>query len=429
MQDQKKILPTEGIYWESMDELVSICHPRWKSLSDDAKAKYKEIAKQSKGKENLHEKYDSRGRSLAFVEAEQRQRQTQLEQMNKRIKSIIDQAKDNLKTQKFFLIHINKLCRISEDKVLPCELALVEFDLANGIIGTLHTFIRPPNDEIPLGFGFEIQKNADERHGLTLEDDPMLIENSSDFQTIIDKIMLKINPGGVRQPVFPLYTLEEDEEMTKNIMVDLCTWAGLKNYPEFHVFHVHQLMFHLSQALLKSNNPERIKTESFAADLIASDIYSYTVGMGCPYHDKIDKPRFCSLNCAKRWAFLIMDHCCPVLNLEQKPDTHCHIEKPAYSRYDLPYKQEMLVQWRPSLEDDGTQTSTELDRDIFGAAKTRAAPAGFVAVDEALPNPKKMTTKEREEWTVNKIEKSFYNPMRRIFSKKFIIFPKKSPFS
>ena len=43
--------------------------------------------------------------------------------------------------------------------------------------------------------------------------------------------------------------------------------------------------------------------------------FSYTVGMACPYHDKIDKSRFCSMNCVKRWAFLIMDKMCPPLGI------------------------------------------------------------------------------------------------------------------
>lgn len=120
--------------------------------------------------------------------------------------------------------------------------------------------------------------------------------------------------------------------------------------------------------------------------------------MGCPYHDKIDKPRFCSLNCVKRWAYLIMDQCCPPLKIEQAAETHYHVERPFYLQRESKFKQEFHVEWTPVAGDDGTITSAEVDRDIFGAPKTRAAPAGFVAVrdEENIPNPKKMSTRERE---------------------------------
>ena len=39
MQDQKKILKVENIHWDTMDDLVAICHPRWKILGETEKAK------------------------------------------------------------------------------------------------------------------------------------------------------------------------------------------------------------------------------------------------------------------------------------------------------------------------------------------------------------------------------------------------------
>jgi len=39
MQDQKVVLKSQNVYWDSMDELVAICHPRWKDLPDQEKAK------------------------------------------------------------------------------------------------------------------------------------------------------------------------------------------------------------------------------------------------------------------------------------------------------------------------------------------------------------------------------------------------------
>ena len=68
----------------------------------------------------------------------------------------------------FFYPQVN-----DDEKFLPCEIALLQFNLQDGIIDTFHTFIKPPNEAIPLGYGYEISKNADDTHGITLDDDPM----------------------------------------------------------------------------------------------------------------------------------------------------------------------------------------------------------------------------------------------------------------
>ena len=57
-----------------------------------------------------------------------------------------------------------------------------------GIIDTFHTFIKPPNEAIPLGYGYLIQKNADDTHGITLDDDPMWAQNRLVRQSILKNI-------------------------------------------------------------------------------------------------------------------------------------------------------------------------------------------------------------------------------------------------
>ena len=40
MEEQKKVLRREGRPWDTMKELSDICHPRWKILPDNDKARY-----------------------------------------------------------------------------------------------------------------------------------------------------------------------------------------------------------------------------------------------------------------------------------------------------------------------------------------------------------------------------------------------------
>ena len=181
------------------------------------------------------------------------------------------------------------------------------------------------------------------------------------------------------------------------VLKDLLEWSGIVLHQDLKVYHVHQLFYHLTKQMPSKG----LRNELLAEDKITSDIYNYTTGMGCKFHDAIDKPRFCSLNIVKRWAFLIMDECCPELGLEQKPDTHRHVDKPTYVQRNLGYKEEIFVPWLPSGE--MAPVTSEPDRDVFDAPMTRANPAGFVNLDGSamVPNPNKMSRKERQQFEVN----------------------------
>ena len=39
--------------------------------------------------------------------------------------------------------------------------------------------------------------------------------------------MKRINPGGIREAVWPIYTLADNEEMVSAVLNDLLMWGGL----------------------------------------------------------------------------------------------------------------------------------------------------------------------------------------------------------
>ena len=39
MQDQKKVLRREGRTWETMEDLATLCHQRWRLVPDNDKAR------------------------------------------------------------------------------------------------------------------------------------------------------------------------------------------------------------------------------------------------------------------------------------------------------------------------------------------------------------------------------------------------------
>ena len=84
---------------------------------------------------------------------------------------------------------------------------MLEFNLQDGILDTFQSFIRPPDDVVPLGYGFKIQSKADESHRLTMDEEPMYHDLSSSLQEIVDNILKRINPGGVHEAIWPVYTI------------------------------------------------------------------------------------------------------------------------------------------------------------------------------------------------------------------------------
>ena len=73
-----------------------------------------------------------------------------------------------------------------------------------------------------------------------------------------------------------------------------------------------------------------------------------------------------------------------------------HEEKPLFDTSPSKFKQEFFVPLE--IKEFVAHVSSDPDKDLFGAPKTRAAPSGFVSMDmeNTIPNPKKMNLKDRE---------------------------------
>ena len=398
MQDMKKVFRREGQDWKDMDELVALCHPRWKLLPEQDKARYKQRAKDHKEQErqDLQTRFDSQGRSLLQVANEHKSRELQLSQMLKRIQDTLSNAHEMgiLKQQRFFLLHINTMCEVDNGNHLPCEIALLEFNLQDGILDAFQSFIRPPDDAVPIGYGFKIKSKADESHRLTMDEEPMYQDMASSLREIADNILKRINPGGVQEAIWPLYTIAEEEEIAVNVLENLMAWSGIQLGQEFKVYHVHQLFYYLTQYLPED---KQISNPGLAEEQISSDIYNYFAGLGCKYHDWYDIPRYCSLSWVKRWAYLMMDACCSPLGIEKKKFTHIPIEQRIFMNRKTVFTETMFVPWEPQ-DENVPQQDEYFHVTAFGAPKTKAAPAGYIPVNpnEIVPNEKKLTKKDKE---------------------------------
>lgn len=381
MQDQKNVLRQEGVEWANMQELATLCSPKWQAITDKDKAKYKEMAKQQKEKDrqNVAIKFVSQGRSVLSVQQEQVDAKQAVKSMLQNIDETISMGKDmgNLTRQKFYFVHVNILCQTAEKTYLPCEIALVEFSLGTGIAVTLQTFVRPPKSTIPVGYGYTISKHAKETHGLELDSEPMETELAKDYENMATQILSMLDPFKRGGELPPLYTMEEDVDRVTCILYDLFSWANVELQHDLKVFHIHHLFYRLANSQ-EATTGCVFRSELLAKDSLNSDEYMYTKDVACSFHDWHDKSQYCSLMHVKKWAFVMADYCCRDFGITLVAGIHRPVGDEETKVY--PSKEIVLVPWQEDPNAVEPMLSAQHDTNMMGARVTRAAPAGVTVL-------------------------------------------------
>ena len=86
-------------------------------------------------------------------------------------------------------------------------MAVIEFSLKDGISTIFHTYMRPEDFRIPVGYSFTIQQNASESHGLPFDAEPMQMKEASSWSWIVAKFLDMVNPKRYDEAFPPLFTL------------------------------------------------------------------------------------------------------------------------------------------------------------------------------------------------------------------------------
>lgn len=379
LQEQKKVLRNEGRVWNTPEELNQFVNPRWKLLTEKDRERYKEMARQAKemAKKDLSSKFDAQGRSLLDIESEKQELQAARREMEARIAEIVQSSNQMgiLAKQKFFFIHFNTLCVTQKNDYVPCEMTVLEMSLAKGVTRVLHSFIRP--QVIEPGYGFLIEKNAASSHQLSLDSDPMESRDAKAYSWIWKNLMKMIRPKGHDQAMPPLYTTEEDEEKVKSILFTLNDWASEpRTASEIKIFHVEELYHSITQELATTK-----LSRTMAKDKLVQDPYIYSIGNACEFHEQIDRAVHCSTYLAKKWAYIICDHCCSFFDIDLVPGRHV----PEDADVHLPVQKPELIQM--SLADYSEAEATTSDFvDDDGVRRTRAYASGIMVTGAASEN-------------------------------------------
>jgi len=308
MMEEKGRMEKEG-KWDdrkSMDELVHATIPIWKARKSDPvfMAPYVEqhrLWKMNRTRD-LENVFDSLGRPLADIQREaQRVRKREVD-MNIEVQETVKKSANYVTRTSFFVAHFNYLCRTEKDFYIPCEGAVVEFNLEKGILRCWQEFLSPL-DSIPVGYKYKCIQSSRVTHNLT----PDFEYYQTDYGKIMESLVRFLG-GGDELP--PLYVMPDHMDTADCITQFITDKSKSKN--TLKVFSLSKLLQELG----------RYPSIHVAQALMEEDRYSHHAGLGCDFHETLNNPHHCSLSICKRLFFTLAFSCSNMYRLHLKPGRH-----------------------------------------------------------------------------------------------------------
>jgi hypothetical protein len=313
-------------YTREMKEVTEVAVPIWENISSQERRKYEEQARR-KNKDTCKEDFQitknprsrQRGQNNVAVRhstgvLKRQERLTR--EVERTVRSLDRQT--SLKTYRFHIMHVNYYCKVTNGVYIPCEIAIAEFNLTDGITKTYHTLINP--GDIPFGYTFEAQTHAAETHGIPLP--PENFDGESNYLKILSniKLFLKADDRNETNP-HPVYSQTSDVEAVESILCALTKAAYPAQKGTFRVLSLPKLFYELRNASIGIVTADL--SLDFPADCeLQNDIFDYTAGISCYFHENRDTRKYCSLSCVQRWSFVITNQCRRNLRIYMFPGRH-----------------------------------------------------------------------------------------------------------
>ncbi|XP_061519567.1 protein maelstrom homolog isoform X1 [Anopheles gambiae] len=362
MLDYKKREEAKGRKFSGLDQVAPIAGEVWKKMNAQQREPYNVQAKQdvlntSGGKGKI----TNIGIPISEITQEKRDRESKAERLKKLVSTLVMNAASKngmcggnhrqaervahsadthgrllsaflsavLEKQEFYFISMAYFCRTNTGVHLPAELAVVRYSLEGGVKDKLHMFINP--GRLPIGMAYDAQRHAEEDHQLPLPPNAMGVSDYGDVAMRLFSFLLQNDD----MPL--LFTDETDvprvESMLEHILSDHLSEIELRICP------LAELFFRLKQNVeLYMMDQTTFPSVYIAQQIITKDVYDYTKGISCDYHEEKDNVLYCPLSRCIRWAYIISDNCCQDMGIEPIPGKHVPLNantNPTACTYDL----------------------------------------------------------------------------------------------
>lgn len=310
MKDLEPTLKREGrVFPNGMADIVPIAHPRWKQLPEKEKQRFENMAKQEKarlrGRAGDQYKVDNVGNVLAH----RTDKYTELEKRRMAEKKNMIRnwpAGKALKSEVFYFINIQYLCKTEEGEYLPAEIAVIEYSIEKGIMRDLHRFIEP--GKIPTGYRFTCIQNSEDTHKIPVENFERADNNYRGLWIQLENF---INYNRTKDENPPLYCLGAGHRYEA---IEYCLdWihgkACLGEPNRIKKVYEIESLFHEMQAHIGNQ-----VSKSSCIDSLTSSEWDYEPNIKCDYHEELEV-KDCALGIVHRYAYAISDALCPFFDV------------------------------------------------------------------------------------------------------------------
>uniref|UniRef100_A0A2M4BMU7 HMG box domain-containing protein n=1 Tax=Anopheles marajoara TaxID=58244 RepID=A0A2M4BMU7_9DIPT len=330
MLEWKQRVEASGRKSVSLAQVQEQAGPSWAAMNAAQRAPYLEKAKQSKFGGGNAVKLTSLGVPVTQIDAERREKEEHAASIITRLKAMLETASrnDTLESLDFYIISFAYFCVNSDGDYLPAEMAVVRFNLKDGVHAKLHMLINPGS--LPLGMAYDAQQHANDDHQLPTPPDAL---GETDFDVINDKLLQFLGYNNGQIPL--LFTERDDVAKVENMLQGIFGISVTKD--QLGVGSLADMFFHLKRATEKHGlDVATFPTVHRAQLLITKDIYDYTEGIACDYHEANSNVKNCALSRCVRWGYVIADNCCMDLCIELQPGKHVPANADTTSQYATP---------------------------------------------------------------------------------------------
>ncbi|CAH0625288.1 unnamed protein product [Chrysodeixis includens] len=317
MQDFRKQQREKGINYETLADVSKAADPVWRTAPPSVRAQFDEIAKGARNNRGAPlQKFASTGVPLAAIQQQHQELQDAIQYEIQDITNMIKTKVINhtITEVDFYIMDINAFCKTTDHYVIG-EFTVLRFNLRYGFRDFYHELVNP--GRIPVGYASDIKLGSQEL-GLKMPDDDC--EKSNYMQILANIIDYLKQEDHNAKSLPPLFTMPDKVAPVQDFILQMCAKAREDEFL-FRVYKLDTMFFQLINQI-RTHKHEGFPKESLALVQLKKDPFKYTPGLACEFHEESDKSVECTLARTKRWAYTVLDSCCPVAGIDVTPGNH-----------------------------------------------------------------------------------------------------------
>lgn len=122
----------------------------------------------------------------------------------------------------------------------------------------------------------------------------------------------------------PVYTHRDCIHIIESVLEFLKADIGANNV-ELKIYPIQYLFYIMKEATCDIGELEKPSSFYITDAYFERDFFEFQIGIGCQYHEDIDKSKYCTQSYVTRWGYMFSDYMCRDLAIPLVPGRHCPI--------------------------------------------------------------------------------------------------------